>query len=345
VRDRRDDSRPLAAARRAALVEVSLATAAIAVVIGAVELLGRVWPGLAGSGAAIVALGFLGLPLLIATIRRLDGDVHGIGDGGLRGPGSIGRGVVWGLAATLVIVPPFVVGYDVLRTQFHGAKRGGGPGLDDHPVAFSGTPRRAPGVVAVYSDGASLAVYNGRAEQVWVQPACVGNGCEARRLGPGSGTSIRAPASDSFRITTGADGAALQPGSIVTGAGLVPVESQPIEAPRSLAWLLWGILTQLLVVALPEETFFRGYVQGRLRAVFQPRHRVLGTPFGVAHVVAAALFALVHLVATPAPARLLVFFPGLLFAWLAERARSTAAPTVHHALSNLLLQTARRFYG
>ena len=49
--------------------------------------------------------------------------------------------------------------------------------------------------------------------------------------------------------------------------------------------------TQLLVVALPEEAFFRGYVLSRLREVWPPRCRLWGVPFGRAHVLSAALFA------------------------------------------------------
>ena len=101
----------------------------------------------------------------------------------------------------------------------------------------------------------------------------------------------------------------------------------------------------MLVVALPEEAFFRGYVQGRLRAVMPTARKVFGVPFGAAHVLAAALFAAIHLAANPSPSRLLVFFPGLLFAWLAERNRNIIGATTHHALSNLMLQIARRLYA
>ena len=52
---------------------------------------------------------------------------------------------------------------------------------------------------------------------------------------------------------------------------------------------------QVLGVALPEEMFFRGYILGRLRSAFVPRRRLLGVPFGVAHVLSALLFAVLAL--------------------------------------------------
>jgi len=104
-----------------------------------------------------------------------------------------------------------------------------------------------------------------------------------------------------------------------------------------LAWLEAGVV-QLGAVALPEELFFRGYVLGRLRVQWPGGVTVLGARVGPAHVAAAGLFAAVHLVAVPAPFRLLVFFPGLLFGWVAERSGSAVAAAVLHALCNLALQ-------
>jgi len=201
----------------------------------------------------------------------------------------------------------------------------------------------------VLSDGVGLRIYNGTEAPVRVVPACAGPGCAARLVGPGGRVWIAERAARSFRVLA-ADGVAragseLGAATIVTGGGGEPIEGQPIRAPRGFGWLLWAALTQLLVIALPEEVFFRGYVQGRLVAAMPPRRRVLGVPFGAAHVLAALLFALIHLVATPTWSRLLVFFPGLLFAWLRERGGNVVAPTVHHALSNLMLRVATRFYG
>lgn len=115
-------------------------------------------------------------------------------------------------------------------------------------------------------------------------------------------------------------------------------------------WLVWRslpeqALVQLGAVALPEELFFRGYVQGRLSQVWPARRQVAGVPFGAAQVVAALLFAAVHLVAVPAPFRMLVFFPGLLFGWVAARSGSAVTAAVLHACCNLTLWVLQACYA
>lgn len=93
--------------------------------------------------------------------------------------------------------------------------------------------------------------------------------------------------------------------------------------------------TQLLAVALPEELFYRGWMQtGWARS--GPQRRVLGASIGPGFLATQALFAVGHLV-TLQPWRLLTFFPGLLFGWLRARTGDVVAPVVVHAMSNLLL--------
>ena len=102
-------------------------------------------------------------------------------------------------------------------------------------------------------------------------------------------------------------------------------------------WLL--CLDQLLVVALPEEFFYRAYLQTSLtRAWGEGKGRLFGAPVGAAFFATQALFALGHL-AEFHPWRLAVFFPSLLFGWLRVRTGSITAPILVHALSNLLLMT------
>lgn len=82
---------------------------------------------------------------------------------------------------------------------------------------------------------------------------------------------------------------------------------------------------QLLVVALPEEYFFRGVLQPSLSRAWGPRVGLLA---------ATALFALAHLIHGLAPARLLTFFPGLIFAWMRRRSGSILPGAVFHAACN-----------
>ena len=115
----------------------------------------------------------------------------------------------------------------------------------------------------------------------------------------------------------------------------LPVHLEP-RLPRGFALL---VATQLAVVALPEEMFYRGFLQtGFRRADPGRRWSVLGADLGSGFVRTQLLFALGHLV-TLQPWRVATFFPGLLFGWVRERTGSLAAPVVVHALSNLFLAT------
>jgi hypothetical protein len=103
---------------------------------------------------------------------------------------------------------------------------------------------------------------------------------------------------------------------------------------------------QVLVVALPEEVFFRGYLLQRLEATWPPTRRIAGAPVGVALVLASALFALGHLLVDLNPQRLAVFFPGLVFGWMRARTGSLAAGTAFHASCNLLSELLHTsFFG
>jgi membrane protease YdiL (CAAX protease family) len=102
------------------------------------------------------------------------------------------------------------------------------------------------------------------------------------------------------------------------------------------------LLAELLVVALPEEFFFRGYVQGRLSEVWPARRRLLGAEVGAALLVGATLFALGHVIVQGRPATLAVFFPGLVFGWMRARSGSILPGTLFHALCNVYIDTLSR---
>lgn len=120
---------------------------------------------------------------------------------------------------------------------------------------------------------------------------------------------------------------------------------QAVWAPHLPADLAaWGLgfayvakltATHLLGVALPEETFYRGYLQPQLETHWPPQRRWLGTPVGRAAVVAAALFALGHFLGEWNPGRLMPFFPGLLFAWLRNRTGTVLGACLFHGLCNV----------
>ena len=106
----------------------------------------------------------------------------------------------------------------------------------------------------------------------------------------------------------------------------------------------WTI-DQLFVVALPEEFFYRGFLQTRLRDAWPTGRLFFGARLGRAFWITALLFALGHL-AIFQVWRLAVFFPALLFGWMRERSGSVVGPALFHAASNLLIQVLdASFFG
>jgi membrane protease YdiL (CAAX protease family) len=127
-------------------------------------------------------------------------------------------------------------------------------------------------------------------------------------------------------------------------AALAPYVGAPAFALRLPGSLALTALLQLLVVALPEELFYRGFLQTSWARLRPGRGvTVLGARLGHGFLATQALFALGHLVSGQ-PWRLATFFPGLLFGWLRARTGSVVAPAVVHALSNLLLLTLERSF-
>ncbi len=120
----------------------------------------------------------------------------------------------------------------------------------------------------------------------------------------------------------------------------------PIEIERTHWWIVIWALTHLILVALPEEYFYRGYLQTRIADLLghdieEPDElpRFLG--FSSANWITSGLFAVGHLLipigGVWSPARAAVFFPSLLFGWLRERTGSIIAPTVFHAGANMMV--------
>ena len=98
------------------------------------------------------------------------------------------------------------------------------------------------------------------------------------------------------------------------------------------------VLAQFIVVALPEELFFRGFIHEFLERRFPPKWRVWGGGIGIALILSSILFALSHLVIGFDLRRLSVFFPALLFGWMRSATGSILAGTLAHGLSNIALR-------
>lgn len=96
------------------------------------------------------------------------------------------------------------------------------------------------------------------------------------------------------------------------------------------------MLGQLLVIALPEEAFFRGYLQTSLDALLPRKWRFLGADLSLALPIASLVFAVGHVLTRPDPSRLAVFFPALVFGYLRIRTKGIGTSLVFHAMCNLL---------
>lgn len=111
------------------------------------------------------------------------------------------------------------------------------------------------------------------------------------------------------------------------------------------AWLDWStggvvgaVLIEVMVVALPEEVFHRGYLMSVFEARWPPTRKVLGVPMGWGVVLSCLVFAAGHLVGDLRIDRLATFFPALCFAWIWRKSGTLWAPILVHAGANLLMQ-------
>jgi uncharacterized protein len=144
--------------------------------------------------------------------------------------------------------------------------------------------------------------------------------------------------------------------------GLAAAAALVIWPPFVLAWRWWWarhgyfhwrpwpelpseIGTQLVAIALPEEAFYRGWLQTALDDALPARRRVLGVELGWGVLITSALFAVGHLATEWEPGRLAVFFPSLAFGWLRVKGRGVGAPIVFHAACNLLTALLARSFA
>jgi CAAX protease family protein len=101
--------------------------------------------------------------------------------------------------------------------------------------------------------------------------------------------------------------------------------------------LLNLILVQFIVVALPEEAFYRGYLQTKLERLFPGKVKIWKFEMSWAILAASFLFAIGHVITWRNPLRFNVFFPGLIFGMMRSATGSIAAGVLFHALCNLLV--------
>jgi membrane protease YdiL (CAAX protease family) len=111
-----------------------------------------------------------------------------------------------------------------------------------------------------------------------------------------------------------------------------------LHAPHVDWALIKFVLVQIVVVALPEELFFRGCLLELLERRFPPKRRLWGGGIGLALVLSSLAFALIHLPKDGDPRALATFFPGMVFGWMRSSTRSILAPVIAHSTSNILVR-------
>ena len=342
--------------RGSILAEIGVVVFCVEVVALAAILLPRIWPAAGPYQGFIIALAFLYAPVLADRwARERPPPVPG---------GAALRSLRMGFLVAAIVLPLFAVGNHLVQKHFHGRALRAGPGgwletLKDWPAEWEGRPP------ALDSDEPRVWVDSGLL--VVLAPV---TGSEVLRVDWTAAAGTRAP-----RHMVVVEGdlrengqAAPGPATLASGMALVfsarAVESITVDgtaevlvgatgarrdAPRSQkrgwAWWLWILASQVILIALPEEVFYRGWLQPRLRRVWPGGLKVLGVSVGPAIFVTSVLFALGHVVTIPAAFRLAVFFPSLLFGWLRDRTDHLAGPVAMHVLSNLAMLTVMRFYG
>jgi membrane protease YdiL (CAAX protease family) len=126
-------------------------------------------------------------------------------------------------------------------------------------------------------------------------------------------------------------------------------ESGETDSERSHTWIWLWIATQLLLIALPEEYFYRGFLQTRIGEALgskEERH-FMGVTGSI--VITSVLFGLGHLLVPVGGVllinRMAVFFPSLAFGWLRRRTGTIVAPIVYHAACNMMVLLSVVHFG
>jgi membrane protease YdiL (CAAX protease family) len=105
------------------------------------------------------------------------------------------------------------------------------------------------------------------------------------------------------------------------------------------------VVGQALVIGLPEEAFYRGYLMTALDDAWGTPWTLARAKLGWGWIVSSALFAIGHYLTEPDVQRLAVFFPALVFGWLRARTQGVGAPALFHTLCNVFASTLTRGYA
>jgi len=111
----------------------------------------------------------------------------------------------------------------------------------------------------------------------------------------------------------------------------LPLQTSPSHGKGWIYWLIY----QFMYVAVAEEVFFRGYVQGNILRLISTlkfgRYRIKSL---ACIVLSATCFAAAHVIVQRQMVSAVTFLPGLILGWLFIRTGSLLAPILFHGLAN-----------
>lgn len=357
------------------LREAAATTVGVVAAVVALSLLASVWGPLSRYLYVLVGGIFVGVPYVLLESKGWSFERFGLTtDGWLRDVGL-------GLAFAAVTLVPFAVGFWVWKTQIVGETFAFDwghylkwePELEGPPPEWGASPG-----VWVWRENRRLHVGLRSAEQTelevrlsaprdapferrgrvriepvhkerageWQLRVEGGAGRAEVVFAPGPGDEARFPRRVTVRAVEGVGARPVRVGGSADRRGA------PVRVDRSYRWLMLWLLTQILVVALPEEFFYRGYLQTRVADWLRTKRREeegegrVRTWWGISesNLVVSVVFGVGHLV-VPVGGRLLwtrvsVAFPALVFGWLRDRTGTIVAAVTYHAACNMMVRVA-----
>jgi hypothetical protein len=263
----------------------------------------------------------------------------------------------------LLTAVAFVPGYHLYATTFRGESAAWDASSLLRPAErFHGVPTvREREVVYAWDAGGVFVATVASVDEITLrvetdgrfeghEPDRAGDFVEATTRGPARPATVRVVPRDATSLTISLDNPETPVRSeLLTGASSRPFAPDTDGRYRiglTPWWLLAFALVHLLLVAFPEEFFYRAMLLPALGATEVGARAVSLGPISLtaANVATSLLFALAHFAVGLDPSRLAVFFPSLVFGLLRERTGTITGGIVYHAFCNVLLQVVSLQY-
>ncbi|MCA9563008.1 MAG: CPBP family intramembrane metalloprotease [Myxococcales bacterium] len=329
-------------------VEVCTVFLLTSALIALVVALSGVIPFVAQNALGLVALLFLFVPGL--ALRRIGKDTSEYG----LNRAYLSKGGLNGLKWSLITLIPFLIGFHLWQTTTADqVLRFDLSNYAQWPDALRVESNPPPGGVALDRVQRNLRLkWNG--EGTWeihlrsdAEVFFWGQAVQPERHADGFEWDLSARQTSGELVFFTAHGTFLEL-SVIRDGEPIPAErwSAPgfdsdtlggLRIERGFGWILLALLTQLGLVALPEEFFYRGYIQARLNQKYPTRFSFGPFHTSVPILATSAMFSLGHYLIGFDPQRLAVFFPSLVFGWLRDKNDGLGASIVYHASCNLMV--------